>query len=366
MKGNYSQLRAMWAITRGSMKAIFRSPQAVFFSLFFPIVLISIFSAIGGNGGISIDVSFDPSSDTTNILYQTLTKVPVLVVNRGTAAQMEDNLVKGRITAIVSIHPVPGAAGPQYDIHLKTSSAGQREVPILQSVLKEVITRINSRLYPVQPSFASISKETVSGRPYRMIDFYLPGMIGFSLIGSAVFGVAFLFYSLRETLVLKRMYSSPVQKVYIVVGESISRVLFQLCTVVVLIVFGKYVYHFTLANGFITFIDMLVLSFVSLLVFMGFGFLISGIAKNQNVIPVYANLFMFPQYFLSGTFFPRSALPEGLQAIIKYLPLTAVNDAMRRISFEGASLFSCWRELLVLFVWALIAYALTVKTFKWE
>src|SRR5437764_2334788 len=137
-------------------------------------------------------------------------------------------------------------------------------------------------------------------------------------------------------------------------------------TVIVLIVFGHFVYHFYLARGIITFIDMLILSFLALLVFMGFGFFISGISKNQNVIPIYANLFMFPQYFLSGTFFPKSSLPAFLQPIIKFLPLTAVNDAMRNVAFEGASLASCWQQILVLFVWGIIIYFITVKTFRWN
>src|SRR5215203_379908 len=196
-----------------------------------------------------------------------------------------------------------------------------------------------------------------------MIDFFLPGMIGFTLIGSAVFGVAFSFYFLRDTLVLKRMYSTPIKRQYIVLGEGLAKVLFNLMAVVVLIAFGYFVYHFTLAQGWITFISMLAISFLALLVFMGFGFFISGVSKNQNVIPVYANLFMFPQYFLSGTFFPRTALPAFLQPIIKFLPLTAVNDAMRNVAFEGASIATCWQQILILVVWGIIIYVVTAKVF---
>ena len=47
------------------------------------------------------------------------------------------------------------------------------------------------------------------------------------------------------------------------------------------------------------------LSLLGLLVFMGLGFIISGIAKNESAIPIFANLFMLPQYFLSGTFFSK-------------------------------------------------------------
>jgi ABC-2 type transport system permease protein len=93
---------------------------------------------------------------------------------------------------------------------------------------------------------------------------------------------------------------------------------------------------------------------------------ISGISKNQNVIPIYANLFMFPQYFLSGTFFPKTALPAGMQTIVSYLPLTALNDALRKVAFEGTGLLSCWKEIGILAAWGLLVYALAVKVFKWE
>jgi ABC-2 type transport system permease protein len=121
-----------------------------------------------------------------------------------------------------------------------------------------------------------------------------------------------------------------------------------------------------LAHGWFTFFDILILSFLALLVFMGFGFFISAIARNQNIIPIYANLFMFPQYFLSGTFFPKNLLPQFLQPLISVLPLTALNDALRNVAFEGASLASCWQQILILVVWGILIYAFTAKVFRWE
>jgi ABC-2 type transport system permease protein len=367
MPKKYSQVRAMLAVTKASLKATFRSPQAIFFSLFFPIVLIWIFGSLSGNGSPSVDVAFEKNTDTSDMLAQQLARVPVLHFIDTRKKDSEDELKKGRIAAIIRLAPSNNDTAASYAIRLRTSTASQKDLPLLQSILETVTNRIDQQMHPRRQSFASIT-ETVSyrERPYHMIDFFLPGMIGFSLIGSAVFGVAFLFYSLRETLVLKRMYSTPIRREYIILGESISKVIFQLITVVVLIAFGHYVYNFQLANGFLTFLDMLVLSFVALLVFMGFGFFISGVSRNQNVIPIYANLFMFPQYFLSGTFFPRSALPDFLQPVIRFLPLTAVNDAMRKVAFEGASLASCWQEILILVAWGILIYVITAKWFRWE
>jgi len=357
----------MLAITKASLIATFRSPQSVFFSLFFPIVLIWIFGSLSSGGPGKVDVALEKNADTTNVLYQQLRNISFLVFVDQNKKDVEDELSKGRIAAIIDLKEnTDTATGTPYIIHLRTSSASQRDFAMLQSILTNVVYSIDAVAYPNKQTVATISTSVVEGRKYKMIDFFLPGMIGFSLIGAAVFGIAFLFYSLRENLVLKRMYSTPIKRIYIILGESISKVIFHLMTVVMLIAFGYLVYDFTLSRGLITFIDMMVLSAIGLLVFMGFGFFFSGVAKNQNVIPVYANIFMFPQYFLSGTFFPKSSLPAAFQPFIKFLPLTALNDAMRNVAFEGATLLSCWSQITILLVWAALIYIITSKVFRWE
>jgi len=363
MSKPYSQLKAMLAITRASLLAAFKSPQGVFFSLFFPIVLIIIFGSLGGGGTPTVDVAFEKNTDTTSVVYKSLKAIPALDFVDPKKSDVEDMIRKGRITAVIGINH---KADSTFDIHLRMTTASVRDASILYPILKNYINEAEALAHPERKPIATISQTVTEVRKYRRIDFLLPGMIGFSLIGAAIFGIAFSFYALKETLVLKRLYSTPIRKPYIVLGEGIARVIFQLTTVVVLIAFGYFVYDFTLANGIVTFLDMMLLSFLGLVVFMGFGFVISGVAKNQNVIPIYANLFMFPQYFLSGTFFAKSALPAGLQSVINYLPLTALNDAMRNVAFEGSSLLSCWREISILGVWGIVIYALAVRVFKWE
>jgi ABC-2 type transport system permease protein len=358
----YSQTKALLAITKASFRSISKSPQAVFFSLFFPIVLIIIFGSLGGGGGVSFNIAIDKNSDTTNGIYQRIARANIFNIAGGSEADIEDRLKKGRIAAVLTIRKTDSS---RYDVHIKSSSASQNQISQLTGIIYGIINEESLKDHPVA-RVASISSEQVEVRPYKRIDFYLPGMIGFSLIGSAVFGVAFVFFALRETLVLKRMYASPVSKSNIVIGESLGRVAYQVIIVIVLILFGKYAYGFTLANGFVTFLELLVISMLALIVFMGFGFLISSVAKNQNVIPIYANLFMFPQYFLSGTFFPKTALPSGVQWLIEILPLTALNDALRKISFEGSHLNDCWKQLGILSLWGIIIYAIAIKVFRWE
>lgn len=363
----YSQVQAMLAITKASLTATFRSPQSIFFSLFFPIVLIWIFGSLGrGSGASSVDVAWEKGADSSSLLYRMMDGNRGLNFIDPTKKNVEDELRKGRIAGVLRVVAQNDSAATPYRVEVRSSTASAREFGQLQGTLKTIIADADAAAFPNRPTTAAVSVKEFGGREYKMIDFFLPGMIGFSLIGSAVFGVAFLFFSLRETLVLKRMYATPIKKGYIIFGESISKVIFQLLTVVVLIAFGHYMYGFYLSNGALTFVNMLVLSFLGLLVFMGFGFLISGISKNQTVIPIYANLFMFPQYFLSGTFFPKSALPASIQPALQFLPLTALNDALRNVAFEGSTLGSCWPQMLILLVWGVAVYAVTARFFRWE
>lgn len=200
----------------------------------------------------------------------------------------------------------------------------------------------------------------------KTIDFVLPGQLGFSLLSAAVFGVAFVFFNLRQTLVLKRFFATPINRGYIIVGEGLSRVLFQLITAIIILSLGYFFFGFTMVHGLETFFELLMLSFIGLLVFMGFGFVVSGLAKHESSIPPLANIITLPQFLLSGTFFSVDVLPKWLQPVCRILPLTHLNDAMRKIAFDGAHLVNCGKQIGVLALWGFVAYTLAVKFFKWE
>jgi ABC-2 type transport system permease protein len=369
MPERYSQIKAMFAITRASLTAVFRSPSAVIFSLAFPLIFILVFGFLGGTGGIAVKVAFDPASDTTSPVYRAIRTIAGIKVIEHYQAFVNDDLEKGRITSIIRIIRNANDSFPAYRVHLKSSVAvNPQHLQVLRSILESAITGMNRQHFPNLPTYATISDqvETVQGRVYRTIDFILPGQLGFSLLSAGVFGVAFIFFNLRQTLVLKRFFATPIQRSYILFGEGLSRVIFQLITAVVILLVGHFAFHFTLVHGWATFVELLFLSFVGLIVFMGFGFVVSGVAKNESSIPPFANLFTLPQFLLAGTFFPIDNFPGWLQPVCNVLPLTHLNDAMRNVAFEGARIGDCGKQLAVLGIWAVVAYAIAVKVFKWE
>lgn len=365
---SYSQITAMLAITKASLRSIFRSPSAVIFSIAFPLIFILVFGFLSSGGNINVTVAMDKSSDTLNPVYVSIKHIPGFNFLEGDTTKIKSELTKGRLTALIAIQKTNNLNAP-YTIQLTSSEAANpQNIQLVKSILNAVIAKLNQENFAGTPTMAVVSNnvQKVPGRVYRSIDFVLPGQLGFSLLSAGVFGVAFLFFNLRQQLVLKRFYATPIRRLYIILGEALSRVLFQLLTAIIIIVIGHFVFKFTLVQGWITFASIMLLSFIALLLFMGFGFIVSGVAKNESSIPPFANLITLPQFLLAGTFFSIDNFPSWMQPFCKILPLTHFNNAMRNISFEGASLMSTWPDISILLLWMVVVYAIAFKIFKWE
>ena len=276
---------------------------------------------------------------------------------------------RGKLAGIINIQK-NASDNPPYNFTLKSTNSSNDKWPQFKTLSESVINELSNRFYKGRPAYASFDfdykKDISEIRQYKTIDFILPGQLGFSLLASGVFGVAFMFFNLRNTLVLKRFFATPISRTYIILGEMLSRVLFQLLTAIVIILIGSFFFGFTLIHGFETFVDMLVLSFIGLVVFMGFGFIVSGLAKNESTIPPFANLITLPQFLIAGTFFSIDVFPVWLQWIAKIMPLTHLNNALRDVAFEGKSLWDVRLEIAVLLLWGIVVYVAAVKVFKWE
>ena len=366
MNKPYSNFKATLAIAKASLRSILRSPSAVVFTLLFPLIFILVFGFIGGST-VAVDVGVAKGSDTQNRLFDTLKKVKIInLIQDQSAADMNSNLSKGHIDAILDIqkHNTP----PYLTVNVQYTKASQEKGSILQSVLRTMFYRIDmaTRTGNAPPPVAELKETTVQGREYKTIDFILPGQLGFSLLSTGVFGTAFVFLSLRMTLVIKRFFATPVKRYSIVIGEAMARITFALVGASFILLIGRFAFGFTLVHGFVTFINMLILSFIGVVIFMGFGFTVSGIAKNESSVPPIANLITLPQFLLSGTFFSISVFPVWLQPICRILPLTFLNDAMRQVAFEGAGLLDVTHQLFYLLLWGIGIYAVAVKLVKWE
>lgn len=363
----YSNMRAMRALIKASLQAILKSPSSIVFTIAFPLIFILVFGFLGNEGGYRIKIAATPNCDTTNAVFQVLRKVELVkwVKNTDTAA-VNKMLRQGDIVATVDIQKRPDSIKPQYKVTMNVASNQGAKARQLQEIIRSVAEMQDPVIRMRQEDLIYIKTNETAVREYKSIDFILPGQLSFSLLATGVFGTAFVFYNLRQTLVLKRFFATPVRREVIVVSEGIARVIFQILGSIIIISIGHYAFGFTLAHGFFTFIQMIAVCALSLLLFMGFGFIISSLAKSEASIPPFANLITLPQFLLAGTFFPIDTFPTWLRPICKALPLTYLNEALRRISFDGATMWDVRIDILILLLWGVVVYAIAGKVFKWE
>ncbi len=363
----YSNLRAMRSMTKASLQSIMKSPSAIIFTIAFPLVFILVFGFLGGGKGFHFTVADAQGCDTTSKLYGILHQINVLKwVQAKDSADVARLFKEGDIIATISIVKQPEGAKPEYKIVMNSVSTEADKAQQLKGTLATIVNQMDPEIQKRQQELLDINLNIATMREYKTIDFILPGQLSFSLLASGVFGTAFVFYNLRQTLVLKRFFATPVSRETIVLSEGLARMVFQIIGAIFIIVLGHLVFGFTLKNGFFTFLEMLFVCSIALLIFMGFGFIISGIVKNESAIPPLSNLVTMPQFLLAGTFFPIDNFPVWMQPFCRILPLTYLNDALRQISFDGANLWDIRIDLLILLVWGVIVYSVAAKTFKWE
>jgi ABC-2 type transport system permease protein len=364
----YSQSKALWAITKASFRAIFAHPSAIVFSILFPIIFVLIFGAFGEGGGVSYRVALSAESDTTGKFYEAIkASRDIRIIQYPDKESLRKDLVKGKLSALLTIKEIKDSSGnPVTTVTINSTTASGNTIGSLMRSLDYLRLTLETPK-PNPNAFIRIeAKEPEQIRPYRQIDFVLPGQLGFSILFSTLFGIAFTFYNLREQLVLKRFYASPVSRTNILLGIGFSRLFFQLLSVIVLLLFGHFFLNFTLQHGLSTFLEIVSMTVVMLFLLMGVGLIFSSIVKSDTSIPLLINLFGFPQMMLSGTFFSIEVFPKWLQEICRILPLTQYNDAVRKISFEGLHIWDCGRQLGILGIWIIITYVITIRVMKWE
>lgn len=353
-----NQIRPLLAIANFGLRAQLRNRATVFFGFVFPLMFIFAFGFFGPSGSsISIGI---PESGQSTAIYDDISQIEGINIQKGDVSDLKRELSVGKLTAVLITE------NDQGDIKLLISQANQNQAQVTQSIVSGVIAKENLSLVDIKDLPINLTVEKVAGRAFRFIDFFLPGMIGFAILATAVNNTAFGLIFLKKTLVLKRIFATPTKGLTILLGQGLARVIVALAQTLVIVAAGVWVFDFTLIHGILTLIQIILLSVIGLLAFMGFGFFVAGVATDENSVVPLTNIIVFPQFLVAGTFFPIENLPVVLQPFVNALPLAFFNSAIRKITTEGVSIDQVFPQLLGLMLWSIIAYAASSRTFKWE
>lgn len=359
------QLRAYLSLAWYSFRAQTRNPATFAFGFIFPVVFISIFGLIG-NSNTKLTIGIPNSTDPANPVISVLEKQSAFVtVDKEDPQTLQTKLMQGKIDGVVRVEQGRSTQNPA-TIHVTTSQANPQTAASVSQLIQGIIDKANLQIAGVTNPPIRYQQDTVSGRQFRYIDFALPGQIGFSLLSTAIFGTVFGLIYLKKAGVLKRMFAMPTQPLTILLAQGTSRLFMALLQTILILGIGILVFKFYLPFGWLTFIELLILSAIGLVAFLGFGYFMAGLANDENSAGPLVNLITLPQFLLSGTFFPTSNLPNWVQPIANNLPLSYFNQAVRKITTESGQLSDTIPYLIGLLIWGAVMYILAAKTFRWE
>ena len=197
----------------------------------------------------------------------------------------------------------------------------------------------------------------------RYIDFLIPGLLGFNLMSSGLWGVGFVIVDMRVRKLIKRLMATPMSRTHFLLSFVMVRAFFLLGELPILLGFAYWVFDVPI-RGSVPLIAGL--SILGTLMFAGIGLLIGSRAQNTHTIAGLVNLVSLPMLVTSGVFFSAARFPDAVQPIIRLLPLTALNDAVRTVMLDGAGLGAVATQIGIMLAWGLISFVLALRMFRWQ
>ncbi|MGO8793180.1 MAG: ABC transporter permease [Candidatus Sulfotelmatobacter sp.] len=196
----------------------------------------------------------------------------------------------------------------------------------------------------------------------RYIDFLIPGLLGMNLMNSGMWGVGFALVDMRQRKLLKRFVGTPMRRGDFLLALMSSRLVLMIIEIGLLLTLGVLVFHMRVLGSLLS---ITTIGSIGALCFGGVGLVTASRAQKIESVSGLMNLVMMPMWIFSGVFFSYERFPAVIQPLIKALPLTALNDALRASILEGTPLFHQWSRLLVMALWGGISFLLALKWFRW-
>ena len=189
----------------------------------------------------------------------------------------------------------------------------------------------------------------------RMLNQTLPALLAMLILffGFLLSGISFLRERSQGTR--ERLMASPVSRVDIIVGYLIGFLLFAIIQTLVLFFYTVYVIDVDFQGSLW---QVLLFQVLIGILAVCLGIFISAFARNEFQMVQFIPLIIVPQVFICGVIFPVETLPDWLQWIAKFLPLTYGIDGIRAMMLEGKGLLDVGKEIAVLAGYAIALMAL--------
>jgi ABC-2 type transport system permease protein len=365
-----TKLFTVWVFFMTNFRRLFRDKTAIFFTFLFPLIFLFVFGGISGHSGTSFNIAVISSTDSQyykDFVTETAKdKVLKIDPNINTLDKAKERMTRGQLDATLVFPSDFGAVKdgtPTGTVQVLYTQNNVQAGQAIQSIVQgKYFTPINFGLVKTTTPFTATPTQ-LNDKSLSSFDYTFAGLLGFAILGSGIFGPINVFPELKKMGILRRLHTTPIRVWQYFMSNMLGNAVVGLMSLAVMFIVAITVFHLKVVGNYFELAAFLAFSIVLIL---GIGLSIGGWAKNERQAAPLANIIVFPMMFLSGTFFPRFLMPQWLQSITAYFPLTPVIDGARLIATEGKSLLQLGPQLGIMAVWLVIVYIIAFRVFRWE
>lgn len=365
-------LYTVLTLVRINTKRFFRDKLAIFFTVVFPLIFLFVFGGLNsGSNDVSFRVALVNQSDSSFakdfVSQSNDSKILKVDPDVTTLEAAKDKMTKSQLDATIILpknfgEVKQGAEHPSGQAQIVYTSNNEQSARALSSILDAQFKAINGKYVTNETPF-SVKSEQLNERALSPFDYTFAGLLGFAIIGMGIFGPVNVFPELKKMGILRRLSTTPLRVWQYFLATMIGQAIIGLLSLAIMFIVAITVFDLKVVGNYFELALFLVLGIVTIL---GIGLALGGWAKNERQAAPLSNIIVFPMMFLSGTFFPRFLMPDWLQRVSDFLPLTPVIDGIRLIATEGVHLSGVLPQLGMLAVWTVVIYAIAFRVFRWE
>ncbi|MFQ6068618.1 MAG: ABC transporter permease [Candidatus Bathyarchaeia archaeon] len=336
-------MRRVLAIVIGALRMWLRSKQTLFWTLAFPILLMLLFGAIFSvHQSPTFDmyvqnhdvVDGEPTTFSkmfTDMLNDTgILNLHVVDSSENVTQFIEEKGIQ-RMLIIPSGFHNSCSVGSNISVVLKiVPPEVDTASSTIESVINQTVERFNTVVMGLVTGqkplkVVTVELENIVSEAFEFIDFFVPGLIGMTLMTSGIFGAIGWNTRNRELGILKKLATTPLSKLEWIIGVVLYELVMGAISTIAILTIGVLVFNLKVLPN----IYSIILIVSGSIAFPGIGMVITRFVKESDSADAAGNAITFPMMFLSGSFFPLEMMPDFLQQIAKVLPLTYLNNGLR-------------------------------------
>lgn len=362
----------VFTLVRINTKRFFRDRTAIFFTIGFPLIFLFVFGGLNsGDSNVSFNVALVNNSDTSfaKEFEKNLREGDTIKVDQEIASldDAKEKMSRSELDATIILPENFGATKegntfPSGEVKVVYTQNSRQSGVALTSILQSQFQQVNQQLVPTVTPF-TVASEELNENSLSAFDYTFAGLLGFAIIGMGIFGPINVFPELKKMGILRRLSTTPLRVWQYFVSTMIGQAVIGLLAIAVMFAVAIGVFHLQVIGNWF---ELALFIVFSIMMILGIGLALGGWAKNERQVAPLANIVVFPMMFLSGTFFPRFLMPEWLQNVTTFLPLTPVIDGIRLITTEGAHFMGILPQIGLIGAWMVVIYLIAFKVFRWE